>query len=92
MADDPDPQYPTAEQYRERANLVRQRAETMNDADIRRQLLNIAMQYERLADSMTAHVLTELRPAPLGSPDGQNPKQLLQVEIPARKGTLHPRY
>jgi hypothetical protein len=52
MADDPDPQYPTAEQYRERANLVRQRAETMNDADIRRQLLNIAMQYERLADSM----------------------------------------
>jgi hypothetical protein len=24
----------------------------MNDADIRRQLLNIAMQYERLADSM----------------------------------------
>jgi hypothetical protein len=52
MADDPDPQYLTAEQYRERANLVRQRAETMNDADIRRQLLNIAMQYERLADSM----------------------------------------
>jgi hypothetical protein len=51
MADDPDPQYPTAEQYRERANLVRQR-ETMNDADVRRQLLNIAMQYERLADSM----------------------------------------
>ena len=41
-----------AEQYRERAKLIRRQVETLNNADVRRQLLAIADQYDRLAENM----------------------------------------
>ncbi len=53
MVDDADPLNPaTAEQYRERAKLIRRQVETLNNSDVRRQLLAIADQYDRLAESM----------------------------------------
>jgi hypothetical protein len=41
----------TAQQYRERANLIWRQAATM-DGTLRRQLLVLADQYDLLADSM----------------------------------------
>ena len=53
MVDAADPLHPaTAEQYRERAKLIRRQVETLNNADVRRQLLAIADQYDRLAENM----------------------------------------
>ncbi len=40
------------EQYRERAALIRRHVETLNNADVRRQLLKIAEKYEQLADGI----------------------------------------
>jgi len=51
MADDPDPHPPTAEQYRERAEIIRRRA-AMMDGTVRRQLLALADQFDHLADSI----------------------------------------
>jgi hypothetical protein len=53
MVDDADPLDPaTAEQYREWAKLIRGQVETLNNADVRRQLLVIADPNDRLAESM----------------------------------------
>jgi len=53
MVDDADPLNPvTAERYREGAKLIRRQVETLNNSDVRRQLLAIADQYDRLAKSM----------------------------------------
>ena len=41
-----------AEQYRERAKLIRRQVETLNNAEVRRQLQGIAAEYDRLADSI----------------------------------------
>jgi hypothetical protein len=51
MADDPDPHPPTAAQYRERANLIRRQAATM-DGTLRGQLLALADQFDHRADSI----------------------------------------
>jgi hypothetical protein len=40
------------QQYRERAKLIRRQVETLSNADVRRQLLAIADQYDRLAERM----------------------------------------
>jgi hypothetical protein len=50
MAEDADVLKPTAQQYRERANLVRQQAAAMKSRLRRQELLDIAWQYEDLAD------------------------------------------
>jgi hypothetical protein len=43
----------TAQQHRERARLIRRQAEdTVDRPTVRQQLLNIAEQYEELADSV----------------------------------------
>jgi hypothetical protein len=42
----------TAQRYREEAERVRRDAEHITDQIIRRQLLDIAAQYERLADNL----------------------------------------
>lgn len=42
----------TADQYRARANLIRRTADAMTSAGTRRQLLEIAEGYDRLADNM----------------------------------------
>ena len=64
MVDDADPLHPaTAEQYRERAKLIRRQVETLSNAEVRCQLLTIADQYDRLADSI------ERRAAPPGPLD-----------------------
>ena len=53
MANDAGQLHPaTAEQYREQAKLIRRQAETLGNADVRRQVLDIAERYEELADSM----------------------------------------
>ena len=53
MVDDADPLNPvTAVQYREWAKLIRRQVETLNNSDVRRQLLAIADQYDRLAESI----------------------------------------
>ena len=52
MADDIDALRPTAEQYRERAKLVRQKAEAMTNPEIRWLLREIAAEYEELADRL----------------------------------------
>jgi hypothetical protein len=53
MVDDAGPLHPaTAEQYRERAKLIRRQVETLSNSDVRRQLLAIADQYDRLTESM----------------------------------------
>lgn len=51
-ADDLDPLKTTPEQYRERAALIRRQVETLSNAAVRRQLLDIAQQYEQVADSI----------------------------------------
>jgi hypothetical protein len=50
MAENADVLQPTAGQYRERANLVRQQAAAMKSRLRRQELLDIAQQYEDLAD------------------------------------------
>ena len=50
MADDAEVLRPTAEQYRERAELVRQKAAAMKSRLRRQELLDIAEQYEDLAE------------------------------------------
>jgi len=52
MTQDTHPQLLTAGQCREQGNRIRGVAETMSGADVRRQLRDIADQYDRLADSM----------------------------------------
>ena len=42
----------TADQYKERAKIVRSTADEMNRATMRRQLLRIAEEYEWLADGI----------------------------------------
>ena len=48
---------PTAEQYRERANLARQKAAAMKSRLCRQDLLDIARQYEELADIAARAIL-----------------------------------
>ncbi len=43
---------PSNEQYRERALIIRQQTETMSNAEVRRQLLDIAERYEERADGI----------------------------------------
>jgi hypothetical protein len=50
MAEDADVLWLTAEQYRKRANVVRQQAAAMKSRLRREELLDIARQYEDLAD------------------------------------------
>jgi uncharacterized protein Yka (UPF0111/DUF47 family) len=52
VAENADTLRPTAEQYRERAKLVRMKAAAVRTALLRRDLLDIAEQYDRLADSI----------------------------------------
>ena len=53
MADDADRLHPaTAEQYRERAKLIRRQAETLSNADVRRRVLDIAEKYDEVAYSI----------------------------------------
>lgn len=42
----------TADQYRARANLIRRTADAMTSAETSRQLLEIAEEYDWLADNM----------------------------------------
>jgi hypothetical protein len=51
MADDHDTNHLTAEQYRERAKLVRYTAESVRSALLRQDLLDVAAEYDQLADS-----------------------------------------
>jgi hypothetical protein len=51
MDDDRDPTHLTAEQYRERAKLVRYTAEAVRSALLRQDLLDVAAEYDQLADS-----------------------------------------
>ena len=44
--------YPSAEQCRDWARLVRRQVATLSDAKVRHHLLDIAQRYERLANSM----------------------------------------
>jgi hypothetical protein len=57
MADNLHPVRTSPEQYRDRAKLIRRQVESMGNADVRRQLLDIAERYEELADGIE-------RPAP----------------------------
>jgi hypothetical protein len=52
MADDADLLPRTAEQYRERAKLVRYTAEAVKSALLRHDLLDIANEFDELADSI----------------------------------------
>ena len=52
MADDPDASKTSPEQYLERAKIIRWQTETMSNADVCRQLLDIAERYEELADGI----------------------------------------
>ena len=52
MAHNPDALKTSPEQYLERANIIRRQVETMNNADVRRQLLAIAERYEELAEGI----------------------------------------
>jgi hypothetical protein len=52
MAHNPDALKTSPEQYLERAKIIRRQVETMNNADVRRQLLDIAERYEELADGI----------------------------------------
>ena len=52
MAVNPDALKPTNEQYLERAMIIRRQAEAMSNADVRRQLLDIAEKYEERADGI----------------------------------------
>jgi hypothetical protein len=48
---DPDPPHLTTEQYRERAKLARYTAAAAKSALLRQDLLEVASEYERLAES-----------------------------------------
>jgi hypothetical protein len=61
MADDRDTLRPTAEQYRQRAKLVRRKVEATTNPEMRWLLREIAAEYEELADR-----LNEGRAAPIG--------------------------
>jgi hypothetical protein len=52
MADNSDALKPSPEQYLERAKIIRWQTKTINNADVRRQLLDIAEKYEELADGI----------------------------------------
>ena len=52
MADDPDASKTSPEKYRQRAALIRRHVETLNNTEVRRQLLDIAERYEELADGI----------------------------------------
>ena len=52
MADNPNALKPSPAQYLERAKIIRRQTETMNNADVRRQLLDIAEKYEEFADGI----------------------------------------
>jgi len=52
MAENADIRRPTAEQYRERAKIVRMQAAAMRSRLRREELLDIALQCEDLADSV----------------------------------------
>jgi thermostable 8-oxoguanine DNA glycosylase len=52
MAHNPDALKTSPEQYLERAKIIRRQVETMNNADVRRHLLDIAEKYEELADGI----------------------------------------
>jgi hypothetical protein len=61
MADDRDTLRPTAEQYRQRAKLVRRKVEATTNPEMRWLLREIAAEYEELADR-----LNEGGAAPIG--------------------------
>lgn len=61
MADDGDTLRPTAEQYRQRAKLVRRKVEATTNPEMRWLLREIAAEYEELADR-----LNEGGAAPIG--------------------------
>jgi len=50
-----EPQPPTAQYYREKAARIRLDAARFTDEKNRQQLLDIAAQYDRLADSLDLH-------------------------------------
>ena len=52
MADNPDALKTSPAQYLERAKIIRWQTETMSNADVCRQLLDIAERYEELADGI----------------------------------------
>jgi hypothetical protein len=52
MVDNLNPLKTSPEQYLERAKIIRWQTETMRNADVRRQLLDIAERYEELADGI----------------------------------------
>ena len=52
MADNLNALKPSPEQYLERAKIIRRDTETMSNADVCRQLLDIAEKYEELADGI----------------------------------------
>ena len=52
MADDANTYQPTAEEYRERAQLLRSAVKTMRTAEGRRNFLDLAQECEKFADSM----------------------------------------
>jgi hypothetical protein len=52
MAGDADTYQPTAEEYRERAQLLRSAVKTMRTTEGRRNFLDLAQECEKFADSM----------------------------------------
>jgi hypothetical protein len=62
MADNPDALKPSPEQYLERAKIIRRQVETMSNADVCRQLLDIADRYEELADGIERPVVAAIAP------------------------------
>ena len=60
MADNLNALKTSPEQYLERAKIIRRRVETMSNADVCRQLLDIAERYEELADGIERPALMEL--------------------------------
>ena len=49
---------PNAQRYREEARRLRRDAERFTHENMRRQILDIAAQYDRLADSLDLHDFT----------------------------------
>ena len=52
MAHNPDALKASPQQYLERAKIIRRQVETISNANVRRQLLDIAEQYEELAEGI----------------------------------------
>jgi hypothetical protein len=52
------------EQYLERAKIIRRQVETMSNADVCRQLLDIADRYEELADGIERPVVAAIALTP----------------------------